>query len=405
MTVRKASHAGSWYTDDGEQLDSELESWLGAVPATVDTLVTEEVEPAPLPMSGVRAIIGPHAGLSYSGATAAYAYKSINTSGIKRVFILGPSHHVYMRRCAFSQCTEYETPLGNIQVDRKAISELQRKGRGAWESMGLEVDEDEHSLEMHLPFIYKIFEHRIDDIKLVPILVGNLSFDREQAFGALLAEYLEDEENLFVVSSDFCHWGSRFRFTWYKESEDTGAVQLGGKRAGSRETPIWKSIERLDYDGMRAITRLDHVEFKQYLDQTENTICGRHPIGVLLGAVSHLFPEHPGNADNGPQLRFVKYAQSSKVQEASDSSVTVTSPTSEKPQRKPSSRGTSDELLSAAERENLVNEAEWGFRKWLTENGPSTGYVMYPSTRQILKSLQSLYVTLEEIDFSDIALK
>ncbi|KAJ2748207.1 hypothetical protein GGI19_006211, partial [Coemansia pectinata] len=76
-----------------------------------------------------------------------------------------------------------------------------------------------------------------------------------------------------------------------------------------------------------------------------------------------------------------------------------------KPQRKPSSRGTSDELLSAAERENLVNEAEWGFRKWLTENGPSTGYVMYPSTRQILKSLQSLYVTLEEIDFSDIALK
>ncbi|KAJ2036376.1 hypothetical protein H4S03_003677 [Coemansia sp. S3946] len=325
MTVRKASHAGSWYTDDGEQLDSELESWLGAVPATVDTLATTlEAESAALPMNGVRAIIGPHAGLSYSGATAAYAYRSINTSGIKRVFILGPSHHVYMRRCAFSQCTEYETPLGNMQVDREMISELQRKGRGAWESMGLAVDEDEHSLEMHLPFIYKIFEHQIDDIKLVPILVGNLSFEREQSFGALLAEYLESEENLFVVSSDFCHWGSRFRFTWYKESEDTGAVQLG-KRAGPRETPIWKSIERLDYDGMRAITGLDHAGFRQYLDQTENTICGRHPIGVLLGAVSHLFPECPGNTDNGPQLRFVKYAQSSKVQEASDSSVSYAS--------------------------------------------------------------------------------
>ncbi|KAJ2820478.1 hypothetical protein FBU31_005209 [Coemansia sp. 'formosensis'] len=85
-------------------------------------------------------------------------------------------------------------------------------------------------------------------------------------------------------------------------------------------------------------------------------------------------------------------------------SIAVTSPTSEKPGRA-SSRGPSEssgEYLSADDRENLINQAEWGFRKWLTENGPSTGYVMYPSTRQILKSLQSLYKTLEEIDFSDI---
>ncbi|KAJ2820025.1 hypothetical protein FBU31_005347 [Coemansia sp. 'formosensis'] len=322
MTVRKASHAGSWYTDNSEQLDSELESWLEAVPETVDTLATAAAEPASLPMDGVRAIIGPHAGLSYSGATAAYAYKSINTSGVKRVFILGPSHHVYLRRCALSQCTEYETPLGNMQVDRETIAELQRKGRGSWESMGLTTDEDEHSLEMHLPFIYKIFEHRIDDIRLVPILVGNLSFEREQAFGALLAEYLESEENLFVVSSDFCHWGSRFQYTWYRESDGVRAVELGGKKKGPQGTPIWKSIKKLDHDGMRAISQLDHVGFRQYLDQTENTICGRHPIGVLLGAISHLFPEH---MDNGPQLRFVKYAQSSKVQEASDSSVSYAS--------------------------------------------------------------------------------
>lgn len=27
----------------------------------------------------------------------------------------------------------------------------------------------------------------------------------------ILAPYLENEENLFVISSDFCHWGSRYR--------------------------------------------------------------------------------------------------------------------------------------------------------------------------------------------------
>ncbi|KAJ2434600.1 hypothetical protein GGF42_009192 [Coemansia sp. RSA 2424] len=89
-------------------------------------------------------------------------------------------------------------------------------------------------------------------------------------------------------------------------------------------------------------------------------------------------------------------------------SIAVTSPTSEKPSRVNTSRGPgessdSGDFLSAAEREDLVNQAEWGFRKWLAESRPATGYVMYPSTRQILKSLQSLYVLLAEIDFSDIA--
>ncbi|KAJ2909399.1 hypothetical protein GGI21_001919, partial [Coemansia aciculifera] len=80
-------------------------------------------------------------------------------------------------------------------------------------------------------------------------------------------------------------------------------------------------------------------------------------------------------------------------------SIAVTSPTSEKPRRVASTAardaggsngGSGGEFLSAAEREDLVNEAEWGFRKWLTESRPAAGYVMYPSTRQILKSLQSL---------------
>ncbi|KAJ2005856.1 hypothetical protein GGI04_002074, partial [Coemansia thaxteri] len=237
MSVRRASHAGSWYTDDGEQLDRQLQGWLDAVPAAVKEIPEaapggregskeeEEEEEARLPLRGVRAIIGPHAGLEYSGATAAFAYKSIATEGIRRVFVLGPSHHVYLKQCALSQCAEYETPLGSMAVDRETIAELRRKSP-EWGSMGLAVDEDEHSLEMHLPYIYKQFERRIDEVKLVPILVGNLSLERERAYGRLLAEYLEDEENLFVVSSDFCHWGSRFRYTRYRESDGARVVSL-----------------------------------------------------------------------------------------------------------------------------------------------------------------------------------
>jgi len=42
---------------------------------------------------------------------------------------------------------------------------------------------------------------------IVPILVGSLTLDREQSYGQLLARYLADPDNLFIISSDFCHWG------------------------------------------------------------------------------------------------------------------------------------------------------------------------------------------------------
>jgi hypothetical protein len=36
----------------------------------------------------------------------------------------------------------------------------------------------------------------------------------EARYGQLLAPYLLDPSNLFIISSDFCHWGSRFKFTF-----------------------------------------------------------------------------------------------------------------------------------------------------------------------------------------------
>ncbi len=33
----------------------------------------------------------------------------------------------------------------------------------------------------------------------------------------MLAPYLDDPGNVFIVSSDFCHWGQRFQFTFFDE--------------------------------------------------------------------------------------------------------------------------------------------------------------------------------------------
>ena len=61
-------------------------------------------------------------------------------------------------------------------------------------------------------------------------MVGVLSPEVEADYGDILAPYLADPQNLFVISSDFCHWGQRFRYTYFDESCSA----------------IHKSIEKLD---------------------------------------------------------------------------------------------------------------------------------------------------------------
>lgn len=87
----------------------------------------------------------------YSGPTAAWAYININPSKFRRVFLLGPSHHAYLTGCALTKSKYYETPLGNLEVDRDITTELFNSGGFVY--MTRNVDEEEHSLEMHTPFI------------------------------------------------------------------------------------------------------------------------------------------------------------------------------------------------------------------------------------------------------------
>jgi len=321
MAVRRATHANSWYTGDRRKLDVELSSFLDAVKPT------EEGDFVP-PVKGCKAIIAPHAGYSYSGPTAAWAYKSIDTTGIKRVFILGPSHHVYLDGCALSKCKEYETPIGNLPLDLETIKGIRATGK--FSDMDIQTDEDEHSIEMHLPYIRKIFEGL--EIAIVPILVGAINQEKEAAFGAVLAPYLDREDTLCVVSSDFCHWGTRFQYTfYYPEAPPSITPPVRLSRAGPSppslsKHPIHASIAALDNEAMELLTippstaSQAHHEFADYLARTKNTICGRHPIGVLLGALSTL--EQEGKA---PKMKWVRYEQSSQCLTIHDSSVSYAS--------------------------------------------------------------------------------
>jgi AmmeMemoRadiSam system protein B len=282
--IRKASHAGSWYSGSAKELNKQLDGWLNN---------------AQLIHGPARAVIVPHAGYVYCGECAAYAYRQISPSVVQRVFILGPSHHVRLGGCALSSVGKYQTPFYDLVIDQEVYSELDASG--AFERMSVGVDEDEHSLEMTLPYVAKVMEEFKNSFRIVPIMVGSLTPEKEAAYGRILAPYLADSTNLFVISSDFCHWGNRFRYTYYDETKG----------------PIYQSIQSLDKLGMDIIERLSPAEFTEYLHKYGNTICGRHPIGVLLNAASNL----PDSERKKINLRFLKYAQSNQCHSQSDSSV------------------------------------------------------------------------------------
>ncbi|KAF2877138.1 MEMO1 family [Massariosphaeria phaeospora] len=322
MGTRAASHAGSWYSDDKQTLSDELDAWLAEVPDSVQGIgqLSATESPYSYPVPDARAIIAPHAGYAYSGPTAAWAYKSINWSTVKRVFLIGPSHHKYFDRAVTTQMDKYQTPLGDLIIDKDTVDEIAHE----WqiERMSKQVDEREHSLEMHLPYIYKMLSSQNPDFnkdptstKLVPIVVGSTSPTTEQELGRLLCPYLSDPYTVFVISSDFCHWGPRFQYTHY-QAPGQHAVNL--KRHTPRNYPIHESIKAVDFESMAAVESGSHTQFYEQIANTANTVCGRHPILVFMAAVEAL------KGDMG-RFKFVKYDRSGLVTDVEDSSVSYCS--------------------------------------------------------------------------------
>lgn len=181
--VRKPAVAGLFYPAAPGALKTEVDAFLAAAKRE----------------GGVpKAIIAPHAGYVYSGAIAASAYaRLLPARGIVRhVVLLGPAHRVPFRGLAAANVSHFETPLGRIPVDEaalEAIADLPHVGR-------LDAAHaQEHSLEVHLPFLQAVF----DEFLLVPLAVGDAT---AAEVGEVLERLWGGPETLIVVSSDLSHY-------------------------------------------------------------------------------------------------------------------------------------------------------------------------------------------------------
>lgn len=203
--------AGLFYPAEPDKLRRMIEGFLAAA------------KPGPHP----KAIIAPHAGYIYSGPIAAGAYIRI-PSTVSRVVLIGPSHRVPLRGLAGSSAAFWRTPLGDVPVECPA---------------GVPVNdaahEQEHSLEVHLPFLQTV----LGAFTLVPLVAGDAS---AEAVAEVLEELWGGTETLIVISSDLSHY----------ETYDTAKV--------------------MDQVAAKAILALDERGLEY------DNACGLVPVGGLL---------------------------------------------------------------------------------------------------------------------------
>lgn len=224
-----------------------------------------------------------------------------------------------------SGADEYETPFGNLRVDTEVVNDLLE--HDIFKSMDLDDDENEHSFEMHAPYIYRLTENSTSGIPtIIPIMISHTDEKFMSKMADILSEYLKDESSTFVVSSDFCHWGSRFGYTKYTP---TGTLKdLESIRIFSKISPaglsISESIEHLDNLATTIASTGSSKKWDEYIKKSGNTICGHKPISILLRTLE-LVRKEQNLGEHWAKFSWIGYFQSSKVTSASDSSVSYAS--------------------------------------------------------------------------------
>lgn len=275
----RATHAGTWYPV-GSRLDSMLSSAFSSV--TVDASA-----------QGVaKAVVVPHAGYEYCVKTAAHAFKAINPELYNRVIILGPSHRIYVKGCTIANAESFETPLGAIPFDSEAAAKLCNDHPKLFKRLDAQTAAKEHSLEMECPLLKYIFKDKL--FTVIPIMVGAVSDAVAGEVAKALEPLISDPGTLVVVSSDFCHWGADFEYTYLPDVEGT----------------ISQRIEALDRLGMEKISTGDVKQFAEFMKQTGDTICGEMPIKIVMSAIKKPY-----------QVSWPHYSQSSQIRSMRDTSV------------------------------------------------------------------------------------
>lgn len=187
LDVRPSPIAGTWYEGNPSTLAASVDEFLAKVNL-------------PEIQGNIHGVIVPHAGHRYSGQVAAHAFAALRGLTPDLVVILSPFHSFAPYQLLTTSHQAYATPLGHIQVDGELLTELQK-------NLDIPIaripNDKEHSLEIELPFLQRIFQH---EFKLLPIMIHSQEEQVAKKLGQALARTLKKKNIVLIASTDLSHF-------------------------------------------------------------------------------------------------------------------------------------------------------------------------------------------------------
>lgn len=185
MLKRRPAVAGYFYPSDAKELAREIEEYM-----------------PPQNKIDARGAICPHAGYVYSGAVAGAVYCRLKP---KDVFImLGPNHTGYGSDISVMTEGQWDIPLGSMRINETVAKKIVEKNPLA--SDDIQAHLYEHSLEVQLPFIYKVNPRA----EIVPITLKMLSLKECINLAEAIAEAVKElelvERAIIIASTDMSHY-------------------------------------------------------------------------------------------------------------------------------------------------------------------------------------------------------
>ena len=188
LAVREPAVSNMFYPGNPEELKSMLEYFLNN---------------APLYPYKPEAVASPHAGYVYSGPTAAVSYKQFLNLENKHydILLIGPSHYVPFEGISFGYYDYWETPLGEVKVNKKRIEEfVSTYGNKLPITLNTIPHQKEHSLEVQVPFLQMVLK----DFSIIPVVYGQVDFRLVEE----VIDFFKDDRNdtVVVISTDLSHY-------------------------------------------------------------------------------------------------------------------------------------------------------------------------------------------------------
>lgn len=247
---RKPIASGIFYESTFDKLEKQIKSCFN-----------HKLGPGDLPTKRkhkeILGVIAPHAGYSFSGPCAAWAYKEIAESKFPKTYvILGPNHTGSGAEFSTYLFSDWQTPLGIIKVDKDLGNKLIKKFPDLKNEA--EAHLEEHSIEVQLPFLQFASKDNLDKLKFLPICIKSHDYDKLTKLALALLEF---KDILLICSTDFTHYGPNYNFLPFIHSKKENLYNLDAK--------FIEYIKQLNSKGF-------------YESSKKTTICGRAPILTIM---------------------------------------------------------------------------------------------------------------------------